>query len=54
MLLNLFQAFIIATILGGVFERIASPQMRIGSILAIALLLVLGVILADDPNKKEK
>ncbi len=51
--LNLFQAFVIAVILGGVFEQITSLRTRVGFGVSIALLFVVGVILADKPDKKE-
>jgi len=52
-LLNLFQAFVIAAIISGVLDRITSLKVRIVFGISIALLFILGVILADKSDKKE-
>ncbi len=51
--LTLFQAFLIASTLGGIFGKIASLWLRALLVLVILTCFFVGVVLSDWPLRKE-
>ena len=51
--MTLFQGFVLAGLLGGVFGKIESPWLKLSFIAAMILLFIVGIIFSDKIKTRE-